>query len=331
MEAETFRFTEIPSIKHLKSQYNNTKNYLLSKEIVSAVTAAIRLGQPLFITGEPGTGKTQLAYKIADHFQLKDEEGEIRPLIFNTKTTSTARDLFYMYDAVRHFRDANRKDLGESDIMDYIELQALGRAIAYTNPADAAKVGVKIDAPRNSVVLIDEIDKAPTDFPNDILYELENMAFEIKEKPGTRIKAGVDHRPIVIMTSNSEKSLPDAFLRRCVFLHIDFPKRDLLLEIVRSKLAPERESQEGQKKEEMEAKYKALVDHFVEIREIVKKKKPATAELIGWVRMLEMEQFLEGDLNFKQLVAEQRQILGLSYSILAKNKDDLSILKNKYL
>lgn len=338
METASFTLTDIPSVQHLKAQYNSTQNYLLSKEIVSAVTAAIRLGQPLFITGEPGTGKTQLAYKIADHFQLKDEEGEVRPLVFNTKTTSTAKDLFYTYDAVRHFRDANRKDFGESNIMDYIELQALGRAIAYTNPAAAAKVGITIEAPRNSVVLIDEIDKAPTDFPNDILYELENMAFEIKEKPGTLIKAGADHRPIVIMTSNSEKSLPDAFLRRCVFLHIDFPKQDLLVKIVRSKVAPNtvdwnssEDKNLAEKYKILEKKYKALVAHFLEIREVVKKKKPATAELIGWVRMLEMEKFLEGDVNFKQLAEEQGHILGLSYAILAKNKDDLKILQDKYL
>ncbi|MEM7370762.1 MAG: MoxR family ATPase [Bacteroidota bacterium] len=329
-----FKLTDIPSVKHLKAQYNNSQTYILSKEIDSAVTAAIRLGQPLFITGEPGTGKTQLAYKVAQHFGLKDEQGEIRPLIFNTKTTSTAKDLFYMYDAVRHFRDANRKDGAQHEMMEYIELQALGKAIAYTNPADAAKVGIQLDAPRHSVVLIDEIDKAPTDFPNDILYELENMAFEIKET-GEKIKAGEDCRPIVIMTSNSEKSLPDAFLRRCVFLHIEFPKKDLLIDIVRSKLSPDlstKTDENGAEVEKANERLEVLVQHFEEIRDAVKKKRPATAELIGWIRVLEMEKFLEKNkIDFSNLTKEQEIVLGQSYGILAKNNDDLEILKKKYL
>ena len=310
---------DIPDVRHLKQRYYDPDKYILSDEVANAVKVAMSLGQPLFITGEPGTGKTQLAYKIAHHFQLRDEMGEFKPLIFNTKTTSTAKDLFYLYDAVRHFRDANMKQAGVGNLMEYIELQALGKAIAFTNPVAAKAVGIELEAPRYSVVLIDEIDKAPTDFPNDILFELENMSFEIKET-GTRVQAGTDHRPIVIMTSNSEKSLPDAFLRRCVFLHIEFPKPHLLLEIVRSKLSDESAYAD-----------EAFVNHFMDVREAVKKKKPATAELIGWLRMLEMEQFLEEGVDFRNLTDRQKRLLRFSYGVLAKNKDDLAILEREFL
>ena len=309
----------IPDLTHLKEKYHDPEKYQLSDEIVSAVKAAVNLGQPLFITGEPGTGKTQLAYKVAHHFGLQNEAGQAAPLIFNTKTTSTARDLFYLYDAVRHFRDANLRDGPARPISDYIELQALGQAIALTNPSAAQQLGIQLSEPRSAVVLIDEIDKAPTDFPNDILFELENMAFEIKET-GTVIRAGEGRRPIVIMTSNSEKSLPDAFLRRCVFLHIEFPGKDLLAEIVRSKLG-----------EQSAYTDEAFIDHFMHVRDAVKKKKPATAELIGWLRMLEMDGFLADGPDFRQLSERQRRLLRFSYSILAKNKDDLAILEREFL
>jgi len=317
---------EIPDVQQVKQRYNDPSKYLLSEEIASAVKAAMSLGQPLFITGEPGTGKTQLAFKIAHDFGLKDDEGNARPLIFNTKTTSTARDLFYLYDAVRHFRDANMRKEGSDNTMAYVELQALGRAIAATNPAAAAKLGMQLDEPRHSLVLIDEIDKAPTDFPNDILYELENMAFEIKET-GDLITSGNSHRPIVIMTSNSEKSLPDAFLRRCVFLHIEFPGADLLTRIILSKLG------EAQVSEEEARKY---VAHFEKIREAVKKKKPATAELIGWIRMLKLEglalgEKMDSEGRFRSLSTEERQRIKFSYGVLAKNKDDLAILEQTFL
>jgi MoxR-like ATPase len=297
-------------------------SYILSEEIVNAVKAAISLEQPLFITGEPGTGKTRLAYKIAQHFQLTNEKGEFGPLIFNTKTTSTARDLFYLYDAVRHFRDANLKEAKASSILEYIDLQALGKAIALTNPKAAKALGMEVKQARHTVVLIDEIDKAPTDFPNDILFEIENMAFEIKET-GTMVESGQGGKPLVIMTSNSEKSLPDAFLRRCVFLHIEFPKADLLQEIVQSKFGTDSPYSDM-----------AFVKHFEAVREAVKKKRPATAELIGWLRMLRLEKFLDAGndaLDFNQLSPQQKNILRFSYGVLAKNKDDLSILEQRFL
>ena len=310
---------EIPKVSELKKKYNDPGNYQLSEALGSAIKVAMTLGQPLFLTGEPGTGKTQLAYKIAHHFGLHNDEGLAKPFIFNTKTTSVAQDLFYTYDAVRHFRDANMSNNGGSQtLMDYIELQALGKAIALTHPEAASQLGMELSEPRHSVVLIDEIDKAPTDFPNDILYEIENMAFEIKEA-GISIKGGDEFRPIVIMTSNSEKSLPDAFLRRCVFFHIEFPNEDLLADIVRSHLGENSQYADEQ-----------FIRHFVQIREAVRKKKPATAELIGWLRMLELDDFIQGSLDFNNLSREQRKLLRFSYSILAKNKDDLKILVDTF-
>ena len=308
---------DIPSVEDIKDQDNDPSTYLLSDEIKGAVKAAMKLGQPLFITGEPGTGKTALANKIAHAFQLTDEEGKFRALKFNTKTTTTAQDLFYKYDAVRHFRDANMKQGVDIHPMSYIELQALGKAIAFTDPASAKEKGIElaVDKPQNVVVLIDEIDKAPADFPNDILHEIENLAFEIRET-GTVIKADKAIKPFVIMTSNSEKSMPDAFLRRCVFLHIEFPKAKLLTEIVQKKLSNAAYVENAE----------AFVAHFEEVRKEVKKKKPATAELIGWIRMLEMEDFFNGSVDFDNLSEEQKKKLKFSYSVLAKNKDDYNIL-----
>ncbi|MEL6671920.1 MAG: MoxR family ATPase [Bacteroidota bacterium] len=315
----TFDF-EIPAIGELKKKYNDPKNYILSEELVSAVKVAMHLNQPLFLTGKPGTGKTQLAFKIAYEYGLKDDEGKIRPMIFNTKTTSTAQDLFYTYDAVRHFRDANLKDGPRKPTQDYIKLSALGKAIALTNPQALAGTGLLPAGtqPQNSVVLIDEVDKAPTDFPNDILYEIEHKSFEIKEL-GLRVEAGVEHRPIIILTSNSEKNLPEAFLRRCVFFHIPFPNTNQLVEIVQKHLGETSAYASDQ-----------LIQHFESVRKTVRKKQPATAELIGWLRMLELENFLRDGLNMSTLSEPQKQILRFSYTALAKDKDDLQRLIDTY-
>lgn len=251
------------------------------------------------------------------------------PFVFSTKTGASATDLFYIYDAIKHFHDANIKSEGKDLLKPtsaYINLQALGKAIAFTQSAELqSKEYLKTDIakPKSSVVLIDEVDKAPRDFPNDILSEIENYRFTIKETEKT-IEKSSEHKIIVILTSNSEKNLPDAFLRRCVFFHIPFPDEQLLTEIVKSHLG-----------EQTAYSDKAFIRFFTDVRERITKKKPATAELIAWLRVLEIEQFIvkNNTPDFNNLSNRQRDILKISYSLLAKTTDDLknmNVWKRKY-
>jgi MoxR-like ATPase len=279
--------------------------YLADRRLEDAVNVAITLGQPLVITGEPGTGKTQLAHSIA--YQLFGD----RPLIFNTKTTSTARDLFYQYDALRHFRDAQLRDGKQLDAEDYITYEALGKAILRAMPRDkvapALAERLKLGEPRPSVVLIDEVDKAPRDLPNDILNEIESMSFEVKETDG-RFAASPELLPIVVFTSNSEKLLPDPFLRRCVFYHLTFPDTQQLLRIVTARLGAE-------------DWMKNAVERFEQIRGKSLKKPPATAELLAWLRVLTRLREEGGGQDPLTLPGYASTL-----SALAKNKDDLELL-----
>ncbi|MDX2031336.1 MAG: MoxR family ATPase [Blastocatellia bacterium] len=221
-----------------------------------------RCGQPLLLTGEPGTGKTQLAANLAWKLGLD------APLIFETKSTSAARDLFYTYDAIAHFRAVQTG--AALDARDFIVWNALGEAILRSREADA----------RRSVVLIDEIDKAPRDFPNDLLNEIENQYFRVPELGNEPIRANEALRPVLILTSNSEKNLPDAFLRRCTYYNIPFPPRERLIEIVQSRVA-------GLENSESPLLRDAL-DLFFRLRAPAAglRKLPATAELIGWLTSL---------------------------------------------
>lgn len=228
------------------------RNYILTKELIAAIDVAIGLGRPLLVSGEPGCGKTELGYAIARRMGIP------RVHFFSTKSNSDARDLFYTYDAIGRFREAQAvRDAGDArkeagDVADYIEFQALGKAILdahetkevehLLNPRGAYR---HPGSPSRSVVILDEIDKASRDFPNDLLREIEDLAFRVPElsrrgsgraDPETPGGIPADRRPIVVVTSNEERQLPDAFLRRCVFHEIAFPDDDTLMQIVASGL-----------------------------------------------------------------------------------------------
>ena len=188
--------------------FKGSADYVVSEELKHAVNVSIALQKPLLIKGEPGTGKTMLAQSIADALG-KDL------LIWSVKSTTKAQDGLYLYDTVQRLYDSQFGEGDVADIKHYIRLGKLGEAFA---------------APAQVVLLIDEIDKADLEFPNDLLWELDKMEFYI---PETKETVAARHRPIVIITSNAEKELPDAFLRRCIFHYIDFPDMEKMQEIVR--------------------------------------------------------------------------------------------------
>jgi len=302
------RGVQLPPFQDLAA-LDDPADYLAAPGLADAVNVALTLGQPLLVTGEPGTGKTQLAASIAYELGLP------RPLVFHTKTTSTARDLFYQYDSLRHFHDAQFQE-DERAIENYITYEALGLAILLSlSPAEANPFlpdDLRDTGPLRSVVLVDEIDKAPRDLPNDILNEVEHLSFIVKET-GRAFRAQPEQRPILILSSNSEKNLPDAFLRRCVFYHIAFPEQDRLKEIVqrRLKLTPTFTPQ----------MLDHALAHFAEIRELSLKKKPATAELLSWIRVLDK---LQIDVN--ALRPGQAEAIAFTYAILAKSNEDKELI-----
>jgi len=292
------------------ARLDSPENYAADRGLSDAVNVALTLGQPLLVTGEPGTGKTQLAASIAFELQLPP------PLVFPAKTTSTAKDLFYRYDALAHFHDSHfRKD--QLPIESYITYEAVGTAILLSLPPDEADLllpaPLKGKGPTRGVVLIDEIDKAPRDLPNDILNEIEHLSFTVRET-GRTFEASPGYRPILVLTSNSEKNLPDAFLRRCVFYHIAFPDARKLREIIERRLGNE----DGFSGPMLEN----AIRHFEEIRSLPLAKKPATAECLAWLRALRDLQVDPGDLK-----PGQAEILALSYCVLAKNKEDVTKLQ----
>jgi MoxR-like ATPase len=248
--------------------------YRPGKGLERAVNVALMLGQPLLVTGEPGTGKTRLAWHLAHRL------GWGEPLVFEAKSTSTARDLFYTYDVLGDFKS----DVGQR--LKFITWNAFGKAVLLANKKEnvqdlLAGAAWEHDGPRRAVVLIDEVDKAPRDFPNDILNEVENMRFRIPEVRNEPVSAPVDMHPVLIITSNSEKSLPDAFLRRCIYYNIPFPDPDQLEEIVRARIDYEEAAPETFLAD--------ALDFFKRLRhssEAPLRKKPATAELLAWLVFL---------------------------------------------
>jgi len=321
--------------------------YQLLPELENAIEMALLFDQPLLITGEPGTGKTLLAYHAAQELHKKTRDAGTglcrfanKPLIFNTKTSSVARDLFYTYDAVSHFQESNIAK-GENKTPkvteNFIELQAFGEAIATANPkAEYAKNFIWNPAtpPQSSVVLIDEIDKAPRDFTNDILNEIERYQFTIKEK-NYQVKLNDNpnqpnpQRILVIMTSNSEKNLPDAFLRRCIFYNIEFPNEAFLLKIINAQVAPQKEEKDMTAEEKKDAEIRAtnlknIVDEFYNIRNnVAVRKKTATAEIVAFVKMMEAKGFLDQpNLNVKKQFKN-------NLSLIAKTKEDMDAIRKK--
>ena len=237
----------------MQQEFSSTKEYVASQQLMASVNVAIALQKPLLIKGEPGTGKTMLAQAVAKSLNKK-------LIIWNIKSTTKAQDGLYMYDTIQRLYDGQFGEEGVDDIARYIKLGKLGEAF---------------ESEEQVILLIDEIDKADLEFPNDLLWELDQMEFYIHETKRT-VKA--KHRPIVIITSNAEKELPDAFLRRCIFHYIDFPDEALMEEIVKTHYPNVEENL-----------LKNAMDVFYQIRSLKDiRKKPSTYELIDWINALQI-------------------------------------------
>lgn len=265
-------------------QFSGTKEYVASEELMAGVNVAIALQKPLLIKGEPGTGKTMLAEAVARSLGKK-------LIIWNIKSTTKAQDGLYMYDTIQRLYDGQFGEEGVDDIAHYIKLGKLGEAF---------------EAEEQVVLLIDEIDKADLEFPNDLLWELDQMEFFIHETKRT-VKA--KQRPIVIITSNAEKELPDAFLRRCIFHYIDFPDEALMEEIVKTHY-PDVEDHLLQNA--MEVFYRIR-----DLRDI--RKKPSTSELIDWINALQI-----GGISADQIRAKLPFI-----GVVVKKDEDLETVRQK--
>ena len=237
----------------MNDTFQGTKSYVASPELLGAVNIAGALQKPLLVKGEPGTGKTMLAQAVAEALGKK-------LIVWSVKSTTKAQDGLYVYDVVQRLYDSQFGNAGVDDIAKYIKLGKLGEAFS---------------ADEQVVLLIDEIDKADLEFPNDLLWELDRMEFYIPETKET-VKA--KHRPIVIITSNAEKELPDAFLRRCIFHYIAFPDPEQMEKIVRVHFD---DLDETLLRQAMEAFYFLRSIDSIE-------KKPSTSELVDWIRALEL-------------------------------------------
>lgn len=268
-------------------RFEGTADYIAEKDLTTAVNAAIALQRPLLVKGEPGTGKTELAKQIAASLGLTLIE-------WHVKSTTKAQQGLYEYDAVSRLRDSQLGDERVHDVKNYIRPGKLWEAFT---------------ADERLVLLIDEVDKADIEFPNDLLQELDKMAFHVYET-GETITA--KHRPIVIITSNNEKELPDAFLRRCFFHYISFPDADTLTKIVEVHYP-------GIKKRLL----REALTQFYEIREQPGlKKKPSTSEALDWIRLLVAE-----DVDPATLRGESENALPKLHGALLKNEQDVHLFE----
>jgi MoxR-like ATPase len=268
-------------------KFTGTNEYISTKDLTIAVNAAITLERPLLVKGEPGTGKTELAKQVAKSLDLNIFE-------WSVKSTTKAQQGLYEYDAVSRLRDSQIGDKNVSDIKKYIK---------------KGKIWNAFESDEKSVLLIDEIDKADVEFPNDLLQELDKMEFFVYET-GEVIKS--KNRPIVIITSNNEKELPDAFLRRCFFHYIQFPDQETLIKIINVHFP----------------KIKKIIldralQRFFEIRETPGlKKKPSTSEVLDWLKLL-----LTEDIDPSDLKNDGKNLLPKLHGALLKNEQDIQLFE----
>ncbi len=270
------------------TRFTGTDTYVATEDLMMAVNAAITLERPLLIKGEPGTGKTMLAIEVAKALG--------RPLVqWHVKSTSKAQQGLYEYDAVSRLRDSQLGDRRVHDIVNYIKRGPLWEAFESDTP---------------SVVLIDEVDKADIEFPNDLLRELDRMEFYVYE---TQQLVQARHRPTIIITSNNEKELPDAFLRRCFFHYIRFPDKETMERIVDVHYP-------GIKRTLL----REALEAFFEIREVPGlKKKPSTSELLDWLKLL-MAEDIPPDVLRSQ---DQHKIVPPLHGALLKNEQDVHLFE----
>jgi len=269
-------------------KFSSTTTYIATEELQMAVNAAVILERPLLIKGEPGTGKTMLAEEIAGSLEME-------LISWHIKSTTKAQQGLYEYDAISRLRDSQLGDERVHDINNYIEKGKLWEAFA---------------ADKKVVLLIDEIDKADIEFPNDLLLELDKMRFDVYETGETVVAI---NRPVIVITSNNEKELPDAFLRRCFFHYIQFPDRDTMQEIV--------DVHYPNIKQDL---VKEAMEIFFDVRKVPGlKKKPSTSELIDWLKLLMADDLPEEILKNR----DTSKAIPPLYGALVKNEQDVQLLE----
>ncbi len=267
--------------------FNGTESYITTKDLAVAVNASITLERPLLVKGEPGTGKTELAKQVAENLKLEIIE-------WNIKSTTRAQQGLYEYDAVSRLRDSQIGDERVAEVRNYIKRGKVWDAFA---------------SQKRVVLLIDEIDKADIEFPNDLLQELDRMCFHVYETGET---VSAIHRPIVIITSNNEKELPDAFLRRCFFHYIQFPDAETLSKIIGVHYPNIKNDL-----------LKVALSQFFQLRETPGlKKKPSTSEALDWLKLL-----LSEDITVSDLQNDSGSLLPQLHGALLKNEQDVHLFE----